>query len=338
MLRSILKPLRVTVTHQAKSHFSKSHVPIGNKLLESMDGDFLYHLGLSSDQDLERMFGDVRFFCCGGSAQRMGEFAQTVADELGNTDGAYHVPFGLKPSTSGKTDRYSMFKVGPVLISSHGMGMPSMSILLHEVTKMLHYAKAENVSYFRLGSSGGIGVQPGTVVLTTEGMNGLMEPHYSLPILGEMVHRPAKIDGGLVGDVFAASTKRLRNVNVAKGKTMGADCFYEGQGRLDGALCNYKEEDKMRFLHKLNEKGVRNIEMEAVMFAAFTHELGIPAAVACVTLLNRLEGDQVLTTVDQLMEWDENPGKVVLAYIKEQLGIPEPKAPVYEIKWTKAAH
>ena len=94
----------------------------------------------------------------------------------------------------------------------------------------------------------------------------------------------------------------------------------------------------MRFLHKLNEKGVRNIEMEAVMFAAFTHELGIPAAVACVTLLNRLEGDQVLTTVDQLMEWDENPGKVVLAYIKEQLGIPEPKAPVYEIKWTKAAH
>ena len=71
-----------------------------------------------------------------------------------------------------------------MLISSHGMGMPSMSILLHEVTKMLHYAKATDVTYFRLGSSGGIG-EPGTVVLTTQGLNGLMEPHYSLPILGK---------------------------------------------------------------------------------------------------------------------------------------------------------
>lgn len=37
------------------------------------------------------------------------------------------------------------------------MGQPSFSILLHEVTKLLSYAEAEDVTYFRLGSSGGVG-------------------------------------------------------------------------------------------------------------------------------------------------------------------------------------
>ena len=58
---------------------------------------------------------------------------------------------------------------------------------------MLHYSKATDVTYFRLGSSGAFGVDPGTVVLTTQGLNGLLEPHYSLPILGKMVNRPALI-------------------------------------------------------------------------------------------------------------------------------------------------
>lgn len=29
---------------------------------------------------------------------------------------------------------------------------------------------------------------------------------------------------------------------------MCCDDFYEGQGRLDGAICGYKESDKMDFL------------------------------------------------------------------------------------------
>jgi uridine phosphorylase len=33
----------------------------------------------------------------------------------------------------GKNERYLILKCGPVLLASHGMGMPSVSILLHEV-------------------------------------------------------------------------------------------------------------------------------------------------------------------------------------------------------------
>lgn len=31
---------------------------------------------------------------------------------------------------------------------------------------------------------------------------------------------------------------------------MSADDFYEGQGRLDGAFCDYEEQDKLEFLKK----------------------------------------------------------------------------------------
>lgn len=75
---------------------------------------------------------------------------------------------------------------------------------------------------------------------------------------------------------------------------MCADDFYEGQGRLDGAFCDYTEADKMEYLKKLQNAGVVNIEMEATIFAALTHHAGIKAADVCVTFLDRLNGDQVL--------------------------------------------
>ena len=54
------------------------------------------------------------------------------------------------------------------------------------------------------------------------------------------------------------------------GKTMSVDDFYEGQGRLDGAFCDYEEQDKLEFLKKAQEKGVINIEMESLYFGSFT--------------------------------------------------------------------
>lgn len=66
-----------------------------------------------------------------------------------------------------------------------------------------------------------------------------------------------------------------------------------GQGRLDGAFCEFSENDKMAYLEKLRENGVVNIEMESTIFAALTYHAGIKAAVVCVALLNRLNGDQV---------------------------------------------
>ena len=70
-------------------------------------------------------------------------------------------------------------------------------------------------------------------------------------------------------------------------------CLLVGQGRLDGAFCDYTEDDKMAFLQTIQKAGVVNIEMESLCFAALTKYAGIKSAVVCVTLLDRLNGDQV---------------------------------------------
>lgn len=67
---------------------------------------------------------------------------------------------------------------------------------------------------------------------------------------------------------------------------------------MDGAFCDFTEEEKMEYLEKLKANGVRNIEMESLAFAALTHHAGIKAAVVCVTLLDRLKGDQVFNNND----------------------------------------
>ena len=293
-LRATLSARLITSTAPVRASL------VDNPNLADLAGnDYLYHIGLNpSQQDLKTLFGDVRFVCLGGSVNRMAEFAETVADELGEHE-SISVPFGMRPSPIGKTDRYSMFKVGPVLISSHGMGQPSMSILLHEIAKLLHYAGADDPAFIRLGTSGGLGVKPGTVVVTTEGFNGMLGNTYDLPVNGKMVSRPSQMDADLVKDVLRAvetrpETSDLKHFkDVVAGGTMAADCFYEGQGRLDGAICDYEESDKLEFLQRAHDAGVRNIEMESLQFGAFAHRLGIRATACCVTLLNRLEGDQV---------------------------------------------
>ena len=70
-----------------------------------------------------------------------------------------------------------MFKVGPVLAISHGMGVPSITILLHEVIKLLSHAGVRDPVFFRIGTCGGIGLEGGTVVVTEEVLNGELNPY-----------------------------------------------------------------------------------------------------------------------------------------------------------------
>ncbi|XP_033121244.1 uridine phosphorylase 2-like, partial [Anneissia japonica] len=68
--------------------------------------DVLYHIGFTTKDDLPKLFGDVKFVCMGGSAGRMHQFAKFMQMEL-NKNG------DLQDLCS--TDRFSMYKVGPVL-------------------------------------------------------------------------------------------------------------------------------------------------------------------------------------------------------------------------------
>jgi len=62
---------------------------------------------------------------------------------------------------------------------------------------------------------------------------------------------------------------------------------------MDGAICEFSEDEKMAYLRRAHEEGVTNIEMECTALGALCHKTGVKCAVVCVTLVDRLKGDQV---------------------------------------------
>lgn len=120
-----------------------------------------------------------QFVCVGGSPWRMKAFIEYIASELNIED-----PKSEYPNICAGTDRYAMYKIGPVLsvsvrscctvksayspaqilhvenvyfVLQHGMGIPSIAIMLHELIKLLHHARCKDVTIIRIGTSGGIG-------------------------------------------------------------------------------------------------------------------------------------------------------------------------------------
>lgn len=299
-----------------KSGAGKSSQPVrvNNPHLNFMKEDILYHFNLGTDtQDLPAMFGDVKFVCVGGSAWRMKAFIQYIAGELGLGD-----PKAEYPNLCAGTDRYSMYKVGPVLSISHGMGIPSIAIMLHELIKLLYHAKCSDVTILRIGTSGGIGLKPGTVVITKQSMDACFQPKFEQIILGKTVVRNTDLDEGLAEELFQCGAE-LDEFETVIGNTMCTLDFYEGQARLDGAFCSYTEEDKQNYLAAAYAAGIRNIEMESSVFAAMCKLSCLRAAVVCVTLLDRLKGDQLTSSHDVLNNFQQRPQVLVGHLIKKQL-------------------
>ncbi|XP_036965013.1 uridine phosphorylase 2 isoform X2 [Acanthopagrus latus] len=291
-------------------------VQVKNPYLDDMEEDILYHFSLSTKtHNLPEMFGDIKFVCVGGSANRMKAFAQFIHQEL-NLSGN---PEELRDICEG-TDRYCMYKVGPVLSISHGMGVPSISIMLHELIKLLHHAQCHDVVLFRLGTSGGVGLAPGTVVVTDKAVDYAFRPQFEQVVLGKVITRSTELDEGVANELLQCSTE-LQNIPTVIGNTMCTHDFYEGQGRLDGALCSFSHEEKLEYLRKAYEAGVRNIEMESTVFAAMCRVCGLKAAVICVALLNRFEGDQITSSHDVLVEYQQRPQVLVSHFIKKRLGL-----------------
>ncbi|XP_046972660.1 uridine phosphorylase 1-like [Vanessa cardui] len=279
-----------------------------NGHLSKLNQDVLYHLGLDNENyDLPKMFGDVKFVCMGGTKYRMKEFAKYIAKAL-------DIPCENFVNMTKHSHRYAMYKVGSVLSVNHGIGIPSMTILLQEVIKLLSYAKARDPIIFRIGTSGGLNIAPGSVVISSWGLNGTLEKSYDIPVLGKIRKIPSHFDKRLSEELLSIASEE-RDFSTYIGGTMAADDFYRGQGRLDGPFCDYTEEDKMAFIKTLVGLGVKNIEMEATAFAAMTREAGLRSADVCVTLVNRLEEDQVTPTKSKLLEWQERPMLVIAKYI-----------------------
>lgn len=286
---------------------------VKNPHLPGVAVDELFHLGLNTNDDLKGTFGDVKFVCLGGSSTRMLKFAELIQKELNKHNGLYNGPV----ASLTKTDRYVMYKCGPVLSVNHGIGIPSISIILNELIKLLHYAGAKDVIFFRMGTCGGLGTEPGTVVITKKVVNELLKPIFEQIVLGKKMSYPSDLDSKIASELMICG--KFSNIPVVSGDTMCTSDFYEGQARLDGAFCDYKEEDKLSYLQKVHKAGVCNIEMESACFAAMCKRAEIAAGVVCVTLVNRLKGDQVSLDQKEHEDFQTRPMKIIISYIIKQL-------------------
>jgi len=208
-----------------------------------------------------------------------------------------------------------------VLFSSHGMGMPSISIAVQELMKLVYFVKRgdltemDKVFWCRVGTSGGVGLLPGSVVVTTESLLPDFKP-YRLFVAGKEHFFDSKFPEKCIDEIIKASSKE--KINTVRGKTIGANSFYIEQNRVDGAIALCTEKEKMDWLKKAESLGVKNIEMETPLVSGFLNHWGFSNfAAICCTLLNRLNGDQINSTHEELENYSVNAETVLWNYLEK---------------------
>ncbi|MGV1005034.1 MAG: uridine phosphorylase [Candidatus Nanopelagicales bacterium] len=277
--------------------------------------DVYYHFGVASDDPVLEGFRDVRAVIMAGSGSRIKDFAQQ-----------WSATHGDAPIVAlAKEDRFVTRYCAGVLFASHGMGMPSASIALQELMRMVYFLKGgdlaaiDEVFWARVGTSGGVGLPGGTVVVTTEGVMADLKAYRVLNGgMGEYWF-DSTFPAQIAADIMAASAESA--IPMATGRTVAGNEFFLEQFRLDGAVCMETPETKMAWLNWIHEAGVRNIEMEGAMMAGYLNHWGCSRfAMICTTLLNRLEGDQVTATPEELHEFSQNSGVVLFNYLAATLG------------------
>ena len=277
--------------------------------------DNYYHFGVASDDPVLDGFRDVHAIILAGSRNRIRDFAQRWS---ALHDGA---PVVALP----KEDRFVTRYCNGVLFVSHGMGMPSASITVQELMRMVFFLKGgdleamSEVFWARIGTSGGVGLPGGTVVVTTEGVMADLGPYRLLKgSSGEY-----RFDGTFPADVAEAvvAASAGTGIPVEMGRTVAGNEFFLEQFRLDGAVCMETPESKMAWLEWIHAEGVRNIEMEGAMLAGYLNHWGFPSfAMICTTILNRLEGDQVTASNEELNSYTERTWNVLCDYLTVTLG------------------
>lgn len=119
---------------------------------------------------------------------------------------------------------------------------------------LLHYAGVprEEIHFFRIGTSGGLGVPPGTVVITDHVIDAAMRNHFYSAECGKVVPLPCIMNKEMALELQGCASQL--GLATMVGGTMGTDDFYLGQGRLDGAFCDYGEKEKQEFIQKLHRE------------------------------------------------------------------------------------
>lgn len=291
-----------------------------NPFFQQLEIDYLYHLGIDSSMELEKLFSDIKYVIFSRFNDDTSVFVHEFAKQW------YQIKeenFEFKPLF--KTERYHLYKVGPLLAVSHGVGAQSLSICLNEIVKLLVHAKAtECVSFFKIGPAGGIGLEPGEIVISNATMNHQFEQSMSAIACGEEYSCSTHLDQTLVNDLIAYknSDKTMTDIPIQTGATLNTSDYYEGQARLNGFLpLPYSKEEHDIYLQKAQNLGVKSIDMESLYFAGFCNQLDIRVGIISLILVNRLLGDDILINKPQQLTFQRRMSQFLVSYIINKVKI-----------------
>lgn len=289
-----------------------------NPLFQELEVDYLYHLGIDSSMDLESHFSDVKYVIFSRFNDDTSVFIHEFAKQWYQIKEAN---FEFKPLF--KTERYHLHKVGPVLAVSHGVGAQSMSICLNEIAKLLVHAKASGpVVFFKIGPAGGIGLEPGEIVISNATMNPQFEQSMSIIACGEEHSFLTYLDQGLINDMmlYGKIYQKNEEISLHVGATLNTADYYEGQARLNGFLpLPYSETAHEIYLQKAKALGIKSIDMESLYFAGFCNQLDIKAGILSLIIVNRLLGDDILINKAQQLAFHRQASRFLVSYIIHQI-------------------
>ncbi len=272
--------------------------------------DYYYHLGTSSDDPILSKFKNIKSVIMCGSGGRIKELASKWS-KLNKDAEIIALP---------KEDRFVTRYCADVLFASHGMGMPSASIAIQELMRLTYFLKDGNLDeldkifWCRVGTSGGVGVEGGDVIVTTESLMGDLKPYRLINGGFGEYWFGGEFPPSVISDIINSTNNA--KFNVVAGKTIGANDFFLEQFRLDGAVCMETSDSKMNWLTWIHENGVKNIEMEGPMIAGYLNHWGFSKfAMICCSIVNRLNGDQITSTPEELKSFDSNAATVLFNYL-----------------------
>ena len=232
------------------------------------------YLGIHSisRQQLIEQFGRIRFVVICGPESRAERIASLCVSQL-NVAKSYE--------KIGDSEFFSLFKIGQILSCSHGMGLSSVCLFLNELFRIFNIAQNGEFELLRLGSSGGVGVDGGTLLVSTHCIDPItLKPEWQYFSCGHAIKTECILNAQMHKRFFAIA--KAKKYAVEYSKTASTETYYEGQARLDGALCPYSERDKMSYLHRLHKNGVRNFEMEGTVVSGICTRNNIKCGMRCI--------------------------------------------------------
>lgn len=286
-----------------------------NELLKECNiNSYLYNLNLTlTDTGLEQ-FRDIKYVCMQGSTDRARDLAVKLAKEFLGIDPEYFEPVNMTYNAA-----FHCYRIGNILSLSHGMGNTSILTLLHNISKIMYFAGNHEVEYIRIGTSGGINVDPGTVILTDTSYMPNLVPGFKLFPLGRGMIYPTGMCTLLNDRIIKAQPENL-DFKLLIGNTIAADDFYMGQVRFDGVIKpRYDEAKRSEYFKRLEQLNILNFEMESTGLAAFCNRAEIPATMIAVTLVDRNQGDQVSATPATLAMYSNRSQQVAINYLASQI-------------------